>query len=175
MRSRNVRAETARSVRFTALAASRVTRQDGCMSQLSMSKQERDAFLAALHVGVLAVEQADRPPLVTPIWYRYAAGGAVEFNIASSSVKAKLLEKAGRASMCAQREELPYAYVTVEGRIEIESTDRATRVDIASRYLGTELGTAYVDSAPDADDIVVRLYPERWRTTDFAKENLTSS
>jgi PPOX class probable F420-dependent enzyme len=145
------------------------------MSQLSMSKQERDDFLAALHVGVLSVEQPDSPPLVTPIWYRYVAGGPVEFNIASSSVKAKLLQQSGRASMCAQREELPYAYVVVEGRIDIETTDRATRVDIASRYLGAELGTAYVDSAPDADDIVVRLHPERWRTTDFSKENFTSA
>jgi PPOX class probable F420-dependent enzyme len=145
------------------------------MSKLSMSKQERDEFLAALHVGVLAVERADGPPLVTPIWYRYAAGGAVEFNIASSSEKAKLLEQSGRASMCAQREELPYAYVTVEGPIEIVAADRTTRVDIASRYLGTELGTGYVDSAPDADDITVRLQPQAWRTTDFAKENFTTA
>jgi hypothetical protein len=36
------------------------------MSKLSMSKQEREAFLAALHVGVLAVEQADGPALLTP-------------------------------------------------------------------------------------------------------------
>jgi PPOX class probable F420-dependent enzyme len=163
------------SIRAEDLAASHATRQDGRMSQLSMSKQERDHFLAALHVGVLSVEQPDGPPLVTPIWYRYAAGGTVEFNIASSSIKAKLLEQSGRASMCAQREDLPYAYVTVEGRVEIDTTDRATRVDIASRYLGSELGTAYVDSAPDADDIVVRLHPEKWRTTDFAKENFTTS
>ena len=142
------------------------------MSELTMSKQEREDFLAALHVGVLAVERTDGPPLVTPIWYRYTPGGAVEFNTAGSSDKARLLERAGHASMCAQREELPYAYVTVDGPVEIEATDRATRVDIASRYLGTEMGTGYVDGSPDADDIVVRLRPTRWRTSDFSKLEL---
>ena len=57
-----------------------------------MSKQERDDFLAALHVGVLAVERPDGPPLVTPVWYRYTAGGAVEFNISTSSEKARQLK-----------------------------------------------------------------------------------
>ena len=71
-----------------------------------------------------------------------------------------------------QREELPYAYVTVDGPVEIDSTDRATRVDIATRYLGTEMGPAYVNGNPDTDDIVVRLRPARWRTSDFSKLDL---
>ena len=141
------------------------------MSNLSMSKPEREEFLAALHVGVLAVERPDGPPLVTPVWYRYTPGGAVELNTQRSSEKTQLLERAGHASLCAQREDLPYAYVTVEGPVEIDSTDRATRIDIASRYLGTEMGTAYVDS-DSADDIVVRLRPARWRTSDFSKLDL---
>jgi PPOX class probable F420-dependent enzyme len=144
------------------------------MSELSMSEQEREEFLAALHVGVLAVDRPDGPPLVTPIWYRYTAGGAVEFNTESSSEKARLLERSAYASLCAQREELPYAYVTVDGPVEIEPTDRATRVDIATRYLGVQAGTEYVDGTPDADDIVVRLRPERWRTIDFSKQDLTA-
>ena len=142
------------------------------MSKLSMSKQEREAFLAALHVGVLAVDQPDGPALLTPIWYRYAPGGAIEFNTEGSSEKVRLLERAGHASLCAQREELPYAYVTVEGRVEIDLTDQATRVDIATRYLGTPAGIEYVDANPDADDVVVRLHPTRWRTIDFAKLDL---
>jgi PPOX class probable F420-dependent enzyme len=141
------------------------------MSELSMTKQEREDFLAALHVGVLAVERADGPPLVAPIWYRYSPGGAVEFNTAGSSEKVRLLERAGRASLCAQREELPYAFVTVAGPVEIAVTEQATRVEIASRYLGTTAGTAYVAAHPDGDEIVVRLHPERWRTLDFSKES----
>jgi uncharacterized protein len=139
------------------------------MSQLSMSKQEREEFLAALHVGVLAVDRPDGPPLVVPIWYRYAAGGVVEFNTEGSSEKVQLLKQSGHASLCAQREELPYAYVTVDGPVEVESTDQATRVDIATRYLGSPAGAQYVDTYPDGDDVVVRLHPTRWRTMDFSK------
>jgi hypothetical protein len=61
--------------------------------------------------------------------------------------------------------------VTVEGPVEIEATDRETRVDIATRYLGDEMGTAYVDEGA-GDDIVVRLRPARWRTSDFSKLDL---
>ena len=43
------------------------------------------------------------------------------------------------------------------------------------RYLGEEMGTGYVDSTPDADNILVRLTPEHWRTTDFAKLELPGS
>ncbi len=67
------------------------------MSQLSMSKQEREAFLAALHVGVLAVDRPYGPPLMVPIWYRYTAGEVVEFNTEGSSEKVRLLTQSGQA------------------------------------------------------------------------------
>jgi hypothetical protein len=34
------------------------------------------------------------------------------------------------------------------------------------------MGTGYVDGSPAADDIVVRLRPARWRTSDFSKLDL---
>jgi uncharacterized protein len=145
------------------------------MSELTMSKQEREDFLGEVHVGVLAVERPDGSPLVTPVWYRYSPGDVIEFNTEPTSEKTALLERSGRASLCVQREELPYAYVTVEGVVELDSTDRATRVDIAVRYLGTEKGTAYVENSPLADDIVVRIRPRRWRTSDFSKLDLPDS
>ena len=45
------------------------------MSEFTMSKAEREAFLAGVHVGVLAVERDDGPPLASPVWYRYWPGG----------------------------------------------------------------------------------------------------
>ena len=46
------------------------------MGALQMSTTERESFLAGHHGGVLAVERADGPPLVTPVWYRYEPGGS---------------------------------------------------------------------------------------------------
>lgn len=139
-----------------------------------MSTDEREAFLASVHVGVLAVERADGPPLATPVWYRYQPGGVVELTTEGSSVKAQLLTSAGRASLCAQREQLPYAYVTVEGPVTIGHAAREIRTDIAVRYLGEERGNTYVDSTPYVDDTLVQLVPERWRTSDYAKLDLSS-
>ena len=38
---------------------------------LAMSVEEREQFLADVHVGVLAVERPDGPPLAVPVWYDY--------------------------------------------------------------------------------------------------------
>jgi PPOX class probable F420-dependent enzyme len=118
---------------------------------------------------VLAVERADGPPVGAPVWYRYAPGGVVEFITGRDSEKARLLERSGYASMCAQRETVPYAYVTVEGPVELADVTADARLDIATRYLGAELAAGYVASTAAADNLLVRLRPERWRTTDYAK------
>jgi PPOX class probable F420-dependent enzyme len=143
------------------------------MSSISMSKNEREEFLAGVHIGVLAVAREEGPPLVTPVWYRYSPGGEIELNTARESEKTRLLTAAGRASLCAQSEALPYAYVTIEGPVEIAETTPDAREDIAVRYLGTDLGAAYVASTADVDDVIVRLRPERWRTVDYAKLELS--
>jgi len=138
------------------------------MGQLTMSGTEREAFLADLHVGVLAVERPDGPPLAAPIWYR-VLDGAVEMTIGAGSQKAAALERAGRASLCVQREAHPPAYVTVEGPIALVAATREQRVAIASRYLGPEVGEAYVGSTDGGDHTAVVLTPETWRTVDYAK------
>lgn len=42
------------------------------MGLMSMTKDEREAFLAEARVGVLAVT-SEGAPLLTPIWYSYFA------------------------------------------------------------------------------------------------------
>lgn len=139
------------------------------MGELSMSPPDREAFLADLHVGVLTVERADGAPLATPIWYRFA-GGLVEFTIEERSQKAQLLRAAGRATLCAQREQVPYAYVTVDGPVALTAADDEVRRDIAVRYLGVEAGTEYLATAGHTDEVLVQLTPERWHTLDFGKQ-----
>jgi PPOX class probable F420-dependent enzyme len=139
------------------------------MGELQMSTTERESFLADLHVGVLAVERADGAPLVTPVWYRYEPGGAIEVSTDASSVKGRLLAAAGRATLCAQREELPYAYVAVDGPVTFGEASDDVRRDIAVRYLGAEMGQAYVASNPAGDNTLVRLTPEGWHTVDYTK------
>ena len=139
------------------------------MGALNMTRDERESFLADVHVGVLAVERSDGPPLAAPVWYRYSPGGAVEVLTERSSIKGRLLGAAGRASICAQREELPYSYVSVEGPVEIVEATLEDRIAMAVRYLGDTAGRAYTEQTLAVDDILVRLTPERWFTVDYAK------
>ena len=42
---------------------------------LAMTKQERETFLADLHVGIISIPEDGRGPLTVPIWYSYEPGG----------------------------------------------------------------------------------------------------
>lgn len=146
------------------------------MASLSMTRPERERFLADLRVGVISIADGERGPLTVPIWYGYEPGGELWIVTERDSRKGKLLLGVDRFSLCVQTETAPYKYVSVEGPIvalERADRDRHTRA-LAHRYLGKEGGDAYVastTSADGADDgtIVVRMRPERWLTVDYTK------
>lgn len=133
-----------------------------------MTKAEREAFLADVHVGVLAIEQPGQGPLALPIWYLVEDGDVI-MGMGGGSKKAQLLRAAGRASLTVQTEDAPYKYASVEGPVVIEQRQR-NDFEMGSRYLGPELGRWYADNNPSSEDsVVVRLTPERWLTQDFGK------
>ncbi len=90
-----------------------------------MTKEEREAFLAQPHIGVVAIPEDGRGPLTVPVWYWYEPGGDLWFETEPVSRKGRLLEVGTRISLCAQNEDPPFAYVSVEGPIvEIADDDR---------------------------------------------------
>ena len=38
---------------------------------LIMTKEEREAFLADVHVGIISISDDGRGPLTVPVWYAY--------------------------------------------------------------------------------------------------------
>jgi nitroimidazol reductase NimA-like FMN-containing flavoprotein (pyridoxamine 5'-phosphate oxidase superfamily) len=138
---------------------------------VKMTQDEREAFLADLHVGVISIEEPGRGPLSTPIWYDYKPSVGLWVITARTSRKGIALDKAGRFSLVAQTEEVPYKYVSVEGPIvDVWPADREkdTR-PMAHRYLGAQLGNAYLDSQSVEDAHVYVMQPQRWLTVDYAK------
>lgn len=134
----------------------------------TMTVAERTAFLADVHVGVLAVDEPGRGPHALPIWYLYE-GDDVLIGIDGTSRKAALLQAAGRATLTVQSEVAPYKYVSVEGSIVLEPA-LADESALPTRYLGTEMAAWYIENYPHPEEsLTVRLRPERWRTFDFAK------
>src|SRR5437763_13191967 len=136
----------------------------------SMSRTEREEFLAGLHVGVLSVAAGDdRGPLTIPIWYTYQPGGTLNVSTGPGTRKAQAIMAAGRFSLCVQDEQPPYKYVSVEGPAVIEDAPDAERLELARRYLGTEGGDALLAATPAGGQIMIRMTPERWVSVDYSQ------
>lgn len=136
-----------------------------------MTAAEREEFLSGVHVGVLAVERAGRAPLAVPVWYDYAPGGELLIWMERDTVKDRSIRAAGRVSLVAQDESLPYKYVTAEGPVVANDSPptREQALRIAGRYLPEDQATAYVDSALGARSVLVRVRPEKWLSNDQSK------
>jgi nitroimidazol reductase NimA-like FMN-containing flavoprotein (pyridoxamine 5'-phosphate oxidase superfamily) len=128
-----------------------------------LTRDERERFLAALHVGVVCVTDGARGPLASPVWYVYEPGGEIVFCTREQTRKARLLEVGTRVSFLAQVEGdiakgvLPQ-YVSVEGpivKLEAANLERDLR-PIVHRYLGAQVGDGYL-----------KARPERWLTRSF--------
>ena len=138
------------------------------MAEMEMTAEEREAFLADVHVGILAIERKSKGPLALPIWYQYE-DGVILMGMSGGSLKAKLLRAAGRATLTVQTETPPYQYVMATGPVSVDD-DRRDDFSMASRYLGPELGKWYAENNPSTDaSVVARLRPEQWITCDFGK------
>ena len=141
-----------------------------------MTREECEAFVAEVRVGVIGLERSGRAPLTVPIWYVYEPGGDFWIMIESDSVKQRLIERAGRFSLCVQSETPPYKFVSVEGRVTSvrpSDKDRDER-RMARRYLGEELGDVYIEvSKTDPTNrpgLIVTMRPEAWFSSDFGKQ-----
>ena len=139
---------------------------------LAMSKAQREAFLAGLHVAVISIPENGRGPLTVPIWYSYEPGGVVRLVTGGGSKKAALIRKAGRLSLCVQTETAPYQYVSIEGAATIGAPDFERDIrPMAHRYLGEQMGEMYLQMTADerTNVILVSVTPERWITVDYTK------
>jgi nitroimidazol reductase NimA-like FMN-containing flavoprotein (pyridoxamine 5'-phosphate oxidase superfamily) len=139
---------------------------------LAMTNEEREAFLADVHVAIISISENGRGPLTVPVWYTYESG-ELRVVTGKDSRKGRLLAGAGRFSLCVQTETPPYKYVSVEGPIvAIDAADlERDRRPLARRYLGTELGDRYTERTrhEHAGSVLIRMRPERWLTVDYAK------
>ncbi|MEU2005532.1 pyridoxamine 5'-phosphate oxidase family protein [Rhodococcus sp. NPDC019616] len=141
------------------------------MSEMTMSKADREKFLAALHVGVIAVDREGRAPLAVPIWYGYEPGGEVAVWTGRGSLKERLIRAAGRYSLVAQDEAPPYRYVSVEGPATFDESPTADDIrGLATRYLPAEEVDAFVVQSFDAASaVLIRMRPEHWLSVDYGK------
>lgn len=143
--------------------------------KLSMTRTEREAFLADVHVGVLSIPEPGRGPLSAPIWYGYEPRGEIWVVTGRDSRKGRLLAPGVRVGFVVQSEQAPYRYVSIEGPVVsvAPSTGEAEERQLAHRYLGREAGDAYVASTAvrreTEPNVLVRIRAERWLSVDYRK------
>ena len=63
----------------------------------------------------------------------------------------------------------PQRYVAVEGPAVVEPADPGIRRAIAERYLPPEMIDGFLAITPSEDLVLIRITPQRWRTSDFSK------
>ncbi|MCE4941694.1 MULTISPECIES: pyridoxamine 5'-phosphate oxidase family protein [Streptomyces] len=138
---------------------------------MTLSRQERERFLAEPHVGALSVvERPDRAPLTVPIWYHYTPGGELWVRTGPDSRKARAIRTAGRFSLMAQRTEPTVRYVSVEGPLTRTAPDSPQRSrDMAARYLPPDEVSAFVayDRTHLGEHIALYMRPEHWVSADL--------
>ena len=79
---------------------------------LTMTREEREAFLVARHVGVISIEDPGRAPLAAPIWYDYTPEKGVWVLTGKTSKKGVALDKAGRFGAWARFSRCSRNYLT---------------------------------------------------------------
>lgn len=134
-----------------------------------MTQAEKQAFLAEPHVGVLSIPRPDAGPLTVPVWYDYHPDAGLWFITGRSSQKGRLLGIGTRVGLCAQVEQAPYRYVSVEGPVMALDPLADELLPMAVRYLGETRGRAYAEAGGGEESVVVRIAPEQWLAVDYAK------
>ncbi len=126
-----------------------------------MIRPQLEALLEEANVAVLATVDTKNRAHAAPVWYLYENG---EFLISTDrgSQKHKNIEANPHVTLVIDRRTLPYLAAIVRGKAEIEDTLSAEQhKELTHRYLGEEIGNAYLASTGDGDSVTIRVRPEK--------------
>jgi PPOX class probable F420-dependent enzyme len=136
------------------------------MPYRKMTEDEAARFLVALpaRTGVLATVRGDGRPHAAPVWFDVEDRGDIIFNTGATTVKGLNLSREGRAAICVQDPDPPYAFVSVEGSVTLIddlAEVRASATRIGGRYMGEDRADEFGRRNGVAGELLVRLHPEK--------------
>jgi PPOX class probable F420-dependent enzyme len=102
-------------------------------------------------------------PHVAPVWF-VLDGDDVVFNTHRDTGKAKAVAREGRASLLADMEEPPFAFVKIDGTVTFEDDlerVRALATEIGARYMGADRAEEFGKRNSMSGEVVVRLTPTK--------------
>jgi PPOX class probable F420-dependent enzyme len=139
-----------------------------------MTKPQREKFLRGRHIAVLVTIAEDGTPVPSPIWYLYR-DGAFLFRTAGDAVRTRNIQRDQRVTVCVQDERPPYRAVIIYGRADVLPGNETLARDMPRHYLGAVGAIGYQQAARSqieagAEEITLRVTPERYATFDFTPE-----
>lgn len=127
-----------------------------------MSDQDTpEEFLTQPNVAVLTTVDARGRPHGAPVWYLYDDGVFI-VSTGRGSQKYKNIEANPNVCLVIDHRTVPYYAVMAHGRAEVgPRLSDGDRLRMAVRYLGEELGRAYVARTSGEDSATIRLRPRK--------------
>ncbi len=124
--------------------------------------EEREEFLRQANVAVLATVGPGGRAHAAPIWYLYE-DGVFLMSTGRGSQKHRNVERQPEVTLVVDDRTVPYYAVMVQGTGEIGPPlpDEA-RLRMAMRYLGEEMGRAYIARTSGEGSVTIRLRPRRF-------------
>ncbi len=118
-------------------------------------------FVSQPRIGRLGTTNRDGTPHIAPVWYKFE-DGVFRVLTERGSQKHKNIERDPRAAFCIDDERPPYHTVLVSARVVVEEAPgHDWRVALAISYLGEENGKRYIAENMHANDIMLRIVPEK--------------
>ncbi len=138
---------------------------------------EQEAFLAEANVAVLATVGPGGSAHAAPIWY-LSEDGVFTMGTGRGSQKHRNIERQPEVTLVIDRRTLPYYAVMAQGSAEIgPSLSEEVRLKMALRYLGEEVGRAYIARRSGGDSVSILLRPSKiieYRGVAGQREDLSS-
>jgi PPOX class probable F420-dependent enzyme len=126
------------------------------------------SLLDAPSPAVLTTYRSDGTALVSPVWFR-RTGDSFEIVIARGDVKLRHLARDPQCVLVVFESVPPFRGVEVRGEAELVELDvTPVRRDIASRYLGPEVGDRFAEARRAKPGVLVRLRANDPRVWDLS-------
>ena len=129
-----------------------------------MNVDERRAFLThGTRTAKLATVRPDGRAHIAPVWF-VLDGDTVVFTTGASTVKGRAIRRDPRVTLLVDDETPPFAYVLVEGTVDI-SEDPEARLHwatrIGARYMGEDQAEAFGRRNAVPGELLVRVTPTK--------------
>jgi len=127
------------------------------------NEEYREFMLGQARTASLATVRVDGRPHVAPVWFDLD-GDTLLFMTGESTVKGRNLRHESRVSLCVDDEQPPFAFVLLEGTVELADNDPdmlywATR--IGGRYMGEEQAELFGCRNAVPGELLVRVTPTK--------------